>query len=367
MQRTSPLLLLVALGLVGCGNDGAWVQTWWGPLDVGEGESPFPPGGAYQVQGFAHRTSTDPALTGEPARDLVSVVFVGADQEVSCAAYSTYLSEIASLQGYVDDVLALSPSERPPSWVPYVCQEIRGAAREAFGGEGVYRAGHVLIEVTGGQAPSDGVFRAAVRGGDDAAFEGGELLAPGQYVSRLYERSQHGEGILPDAGGGGSAPWQAPDQDIDPADLCGTLLATLVEEAERDRDDYPDRTSMALQAASHRYYHHYKSQETIEIRGSELPLGVSLPEWDTVADQGGTAEVTLFGQISRVPDIFPYQQQLLSTQGAGLGVEACPALSETVGLVWPEVAGLPGAPAGSVTAGDDDDASGDDDDSAAGP
>ena len=146
-------LILCALGS-GCGNNGVWLQTWWGPLDAGEGESPFPPGGAYQVQGFVHRVETDPVITGSAARDLVEVVLVGADQDVSCDAYSRFMLEANELQQYVDEVLSLEPAARPQSWVSYVCQELGGAARDAFGGEGVYRAVHALLDVSNGAAPS---------------------------------------------------------------------------------------------------------------------------------------------------------------------------------------------------------------------
>jgi hypothetical protein len=355
-------LVLCALG-AGCGNDGVWLQTWWGPIDAGDGGSPFPPGGAYQVQGFVHRVSTDPTTTGTAARDLVEVVLVGADQDVSCDAYSRFMLDTSDLQSYVDEVLSLAPADRPPSWVSYVCQELGGAARDAFGGEGVYRATHMLLDVTNDAAPADGVFRAAVPGSGGQFFQGGELLTPGTYVSRIFERAQHGEGILPPSGGSGSAPWQDPAVDIDPADLCGALFIELLSDLEEGREAYPDRASMALQAANHRYYHHYKSQETISIKGTDRPLGVSLPQWQIAAERGADVSVTLFGQVSRVPGIFPYQQVLVSTQGESVALAPCPRLGDVAGMVWPEVPGLPGAPA-LAASGDDDDSAGDDDDSA---
>jgi|GEM_PF-1636372 len=363
MNRTLLLSITVTALLSGCGNGGVPLQTWWGPLDAGEGESPFPPGGAYQVQGFVHSVETDPAISGSAARDFVEVVLVGADQDVSCDAYTRFMLDVSELQTYVDDVLALEPSARPDTWVPYVCQEINGAARDAFGGEGVYRAVHVLLEVTGGAAPNNGVFRAAVPGSNPDTFEGAGLLTAGSYVSRIYERSQHGEGILPDSGTSGTAPWQDPAQDIDPADLCPTLFGALLDDLDRGRTTYPDRASMALQAANHRYYHHYLDQQTIQVKGEDRELGVTLPQWSIAGEQGAEAEVTLFGQVSRVPDIFPYQQVLVSSQATTVRLNACDRLSDVAGLVWPEVAGLPGAPA-RAPQGDDDDSAGDDDDSA---
>jgi len=371
MPRLLTRLSLLAAGalLMGCGNAGVWLQTWWGPLDTGPEQSPFPPGGAYQVQGFVHRVSTDPALTGEAARDLVEVMLVGADQDVSCDAYTRYLLDVAEVQSYLAEVLALSPANRPPDFRSYACQELDGAARDAFGGTGVYRAVHTLLEITGNVGPSDGVFLASPEGGSGADFEGAELLGPGSYVTRIFERSQHGEGILPEQSGG-SATWQVgPERDIDPAEDCVNLLGALVEDWDTDRERYPDRASVALSAATHRYYHHYMTQETIEIKGAERPLGVVLPAWTTAAEQGADVELTLFGQVSRVPPLFPFQQVLVSTQGETVPLTPCPRLSEVAGMVWPELHGLPGGPMGPPpgdddSAGDDDDSVGDDDDSA---
>ena len=367
MTRLLTSLLLLACALPGCTNDGVWLQTWWGPTDSGEGDSPFPPGGSFQVQGFAHRVTT------ASARDLVEVVLVGAEQDVTCDAYRRFLAEVSELQTWVDDVLAHPADERPDAWVPYVCQELRGAASDAFGGGGAYRSIHALAEVTGGSAPSDGVFRGAVPGSEDDEFGGGELLVPGSFVSRSYERSQHGDGILPQNSGGDDAPWRraclSPDAptecDIDPDRDCAGYLSALVEDAQAGRTTYPDRASMVLQAASHRYYHHHKAQDTIQIRGAERPLGLILPGWEQLGTAGGDAEITYFGDVSRAPSIFPYKQVLVSSQGDKVPVEACPDLSETAGMVWPEVSGLPGGPSAGG-AGDDDDSTGDDDDSAGG-
>ena len=365
MLRSSPsLILLVACLLAGCGNDGTWMQTWWGPTDSGEGDSPFPPGGSFQVQGFVHRVQMDAANP----RDLVEVVLVGAEQDVTCDAYRRFLDEVAELQAWVDVLLASSTDEWPTSWVPYVCQELRGAASDAFGGGGAYRAVHVLAEVTGGVGPSDDVFRAAVPGSDEEVFGGGELLVPGSMVSRVYERSQHGDGVLPQNSGGDNAPWRraclsqdgTTECDIDPDRDCAGYLSRLVADWQEERDTYPDRASIALQAATHRYYHHYKAQESIQIRGSDRPLGMLLPGWDQAAEAGANVELTLFAEVSRAPSIFPYRQMLLSSQAETVPLTACTELGSTVGLVWPEVPGLPGAP--GLSAGDDDDSAGDDDD-----
>ena len=358
MNRSVLLLVTLSALTMGCGNDGVPLQTWWGPIDV-EGEaSPFPPGGSYGVQGFAHRVQTTPA-TGN--RDLVEVILVGALQDVSCDAYTRFLYEVREIQTYVDEVRALG-AEQPDSWKDYVCQELDGVARDAFGGDGVYRATHILLDVSNDAAPDDGVFRAAAEGGGGDGFGGGELLTAGSYVSRIYERARHGEGILPDSAGSGSSPWH--ETDLNPATDCESLLTTFIRDAENASVKYPDRASMALQAATNRYYHHYKSQEVISIKGQDRPLGVMIADWANAGVSEANAEVTLFGQVSRVQDIFPYQQVLVSTQAVTVPLAPCGALNEVAGLVWPEVPGLLGTPASVGSSGDDDDSAGDDDDSA---
>lgn len=372
MPRSIPsLLVLAACLLAGCGNDGAWIQTWWGPTDPGTGESPFPPGGTFQVQGFVHRVSTSAEATGTDARDLLEVVLVGAEQDVSCDAYRRYLGDVSATQAWVDDLLSRPEADWPTQWLPYVCQELRGAAAEAFGDGGTYRAVHVLAEVTGGAVPADGVFRAAEPGSDPEAFGGGELLVPGSMVTRVYERSQHGDGILPKNSGGDDAPWRraclstegTTECDIDPDRDCAGYLTQLVDDWRAGRTKYPDRASVALQAASHRYYHHYKDQDVIQIRSQDRPLGMVLPAWDGVGTSDVDVELTIFSQVSRTPSIFPYQQMLISTQAATVPLTECPELGDTAGMVWPEVAGLPGAPQSTGPTGDDDDSMGDDDDS----
>lgn len=320
------LLLLVVSLLVGCpADEGHWIQTWWGPTDPGTGESPFPPGGSSQMLGMVHRfSSTDD-------RDLVEVVLL--DGATSCHDYGHWLASVGAIQQVVDGQL-LDGADRS-AVTSYLCGELSAISGEVFGGEGRYRALHVLAEVTGGAAPSDGVFRAAPPASAADTFVGAEVLVPGTMVARLYERSQHGEGILP----GGSFP--DPSEDIDPRWDCEAAASSLVGEWEEGRATYPDRASIALQSATHRYYHHYMAQETVEVQGQSRPLGLVIPDWETAADEGGEAEVSLFGQVSRAPSSFPYQQLLLSTKAEAIPLEPCPELSEVAGVVWSELGTLP--------------------------
>jgi hypothetical protein len=345
---TGRLLSLVLLSLLlGCGAEGTPMQTWWGPLHVDEGSS-FSSGGRFVVNGFGHRVRTET----QPARDLLSVALVSGEQEVSCSQYASYLQEIAEVQAYIDGVLALPEAERPSvqEWYPYVCQGIDGAAVEAFGGNGSYKSVQLLIDVSGGS--SSGLFRGAAPGDDPPMYAGGELLAPSTFVSRIYERSRHGDAILPEGAGGA---WQR--DDVNPITGCPGVINVLVSEMEEGRETYPDHSSLALQTASHRYYHLYVAEERVPMESGSLELAVIMPEWDVMAASGADLSMTLFGRVARAPEAFPYTDILVSSQGRTVPIEPCAELDETLPMIWPEVDEL--VPAG----GDDDDAA-DDDDSA---
>lgn len=329
-------LLAVPLGLsllAGCQDGGASVWSWWG-LPEGSGSSPFQAGGLFEAQAFAHKVSVD---VGVP-RSFVELALVGTDQPTSCEAYSLWLQRLGDLQGYVDDVLATPSAERPANdeWIGYVCQEIDAAARDSFGGDGRYRAMHLLLEITPGDVPDSGLFRPAAPGAD-GGWGGAELLVSGTHVSRTYERSRHGEDILPSTSSG---TWR--DQDLDPATRCEVILGGLASEWAEGREDYPDRSSVVLQAATQRYYHAHTDQEVLPTaQGEDLDIGVSAPGWSDAGTSAVTFDVTAFGAVSRVPEGFPYDRLLLSTRNHDVSAEPCPSLGRYASMVWPELAGLP--------------------------
>jgi len=344
LNRMSVLAIAMATGLLtGCGSEGTLLQTWWGPLDAEGGGTPFSAGGRFDVYGFGHRVLTETT----PSRDLIGITLVGADQSVSCSAYASYLQVLSDTEDYVQEVLALPRAEQPPQWIQYVCQSIEGAANEAFGGDGSFRAVSALLDVSDG-GPSSGVFRAAPPGAEPAEFAGGELLVPSTYVSRIHERSRHGEGILPL---GGDGIWLT--DDLDPVTGCARALATLIDEFESGRETYPDHEAIAAAASAHRYYHHYTSQQEIELEaGSALQVAWSVPDWDSIASSGASLDLTFFGGVARAHANFPYSQLLISTQGRSVPIEPCADLNASLPMLWPEVEelGFTGA-----APGDDDD------------
>jgi len=360
--------LLVFLGAVvglGCQTEESVLQAWWGPLDQGNGELRFDNGGSFTVSGLVHRVDVlvdedsvgdDDDSAGDDddsaedssggnqslvgvARSYLQVVLVGAEVPVSCSVYADYLQSVKQQQDYIQSVLAASELDRPDSedWRNYVCQSLDGAALHAFRSEGRYRAIHLLLDVTDSTGPTGGLFRPSERVDAVAGTYGGaEALSGGNYVSRFYERDRHGGGILPQ---GGDGPWIA--EDIDPTQSCGAILDALIEEIATERADYPDRSSVALQSANHRYYHLATGEEEVSLEGADvLDLGVTIPDWSVAATDGADVQVTLFGQVSRAPTIFPYSQLLVSSLGQAVPLEPCSELTETLPLVWPEAPGI---------------------------
>jgi hypothetical protein len=336
---------LLCLALAGCPAADGNLQTYWGPDGTAGGQTTLTPGQRLAVTGLVTRLIT----TSEPALDLVEVVLVEAETPATCSMYAAWLDEVAALQGYAAEVLAEPAADRPEAWENYVCQELAGAARDVFGGDGSYRALHALLNATGG-GPEGDLFRPASPGDSDGSFLGGNLVASqrGRYAGRLYERSRHAEGILPSAAPTG---WEA--RAISPLENCGGVISVLVDELEDGRTTYPDRNSLALQAATHRWYHHADARTAVGLdEGGQLPVGIVFPGWQEAATRGGALSATVFQSVARAPEEFPYEYVLLTTKGSQIEVEACTRLNEFTALVWPEVAQLQAAP---ILSGDDDD------------
>jgi len=358
-SSVAALVIVLLLGTVGCGADATVLGTWWWPsLDPADtAQTGLDGGRGFPVQGFAVRQET----TSDPSRNLLGVMLVGSDTAVSCAAYSGYLNSLADTQRWFDIVWPMDDPARPTNAqiLGYVCQEIQSASREAFGGNGAYRALHLLLDISGG-GPASGEFRAATKGAAADELGGAELLSPSTYVARLYERSVHGEGLLPARGEFGNA------GDFDPLASCPAILSSLLD----NNSHLPDPDVPALNAAAHRYYHHYESQDSLPfMRADDSEIEVVNAVWSgeyaQLAEIGGNLSPTAFLEVAGAVDAFPYDKLLLSTQANRIPIEACPSLGDSFGFVWSEVPELGWSTAGDSPGDDDDSSSGDDDDSAA--
>lgn len=300
----------------------------------------FAAGNSFGVRGFVHRQITD-----DPQRDYLHLAFVGSDHEVTCAEYGVFLDRVADAQAWAETLLQDTNNTPPDGWDLALCQQIRGAATEAFGSPGRYRALHALLDVTGG-GPQSGIFRAAPPGIDERPFLGGDLLSAGQYATRLYERYTHGAGLLPARTPTG---WEGGDPD--PIDQCDGFARRLLEERLDGRTTYPDRASLALQAGNHRYYHLHKDQDSVNFgTAGDLEVGFVFPDWAIAATTGASVVPTVWGAVARAPSNFPYEEVLMSSEGRPVEVTPCPSLGDHSSLVWPEVSAF-----GALPMGDDDD------------
>jgi hypothetical protein len=339
------LALLSTCLVVGCTAAEGNLQTYWGPDGSADGRTTLTPGEELVVTGLVTRLIT----TSEPQLDFVEVVLVEAETPVTCSMYGVWMEQVAALQEYAADIYALSEDQRPEDWQSYVCQELAGAARDVFGGDGSYRALHALLNATGG-GPEGDLFRPASPGDTSGLYLGGNLAASqrDRYVGRLYERGKHASGILPSSA---DSSWEG--SDISPIDGCGGVISVLARELDEARTTYPDSNSLALQAATHRWYHHADDRSSVGLdEGGQLAVGITFPNWQEAATTDGVLSATVFQSVARAPDTFPYEYVLLTTKGRQIEVEACTRLNDFAPLVWPEVEQLRAEP---IAAGDDDD------------
>jgi hypothetical protein len=351
------LILSLLLGVVsGCSGSSTVLGTWWWPsLDpdrVGEGE--LDGGRGFEVRGFATRVLTD----AQPARDYLGVMLVSSKTPVSCLSYAAYLDSLAETQRWFDSVTSLevAAAERPSNAqiLGYVCQSISAASREAFGDDGSYRGLHLIMDLSDGGPLESGEFRAAEKGSAADQLGGAELLAPSTYVARLYERSIHGQKILPDLA------LSTNEGDFDPLVACPAIFSNLLDNSA----GLPDPAVPVLNAAAHRYYHDYESQDSLPFNGGGLNVlnAVVARDYGQLSTVGSDVSPTAFLEVAGAVDSFPYEQLLVSTQANPVAVEPCPELADAMPFVWSEVASLgweielpvPGD-------GDDDDSAGDSD------
>ena len=116
-------------------------------------------------------------------------------------------------------------------------------------------------------------------------------------------------------------------------------MAKFIQEETEPFHTYPDTASMALQAATHRYYHQYTSQQTMPLGANRglVSHGLVLPRWQDAATSGEDLGMTLIGRASRGPASMPYERMVLTTQDDSLPALPCEQLSPYLPVVWPEL------------------------------
>lgn len=337
MNLRSLLAVPLCCALWSCDAGVGNLHTYWGPDGTLDGLTALTQGQGLAVRGLVTRT----LLPQDDPLQFLEVVLVEAETPVTCSMYGAWLEEVEGLQAYAVEVFAQPVDDRPEAWESYLCQELAGAALDIFGGDGSYRALHALMNSTG-SGPDGDLFRPASPGGSTSDYLGGNLAASqaGRYVGRLYERGKHANGVLPS-----SADTSFEATDISPLEGCAGVIARLVQDLDEGKTVYPDRNSLALQAATHRWYHHPDERTRVQLNeGGELSVGITFPDWKKAATIGGHASVTVFQSVARAPEDFPFEYVLLTSKGSQIELEACTRLSDFTALVWPEVEQLQAVP-----------------------
>ena len=164
----APLLLLTLL--CGCVSiDAGLVQTWWGELPEEDGGIvELEAGGSFAAGALVQQV--DPLLSG--GRDLLQVIIAGDLLPGTCDRQRELFEEAAA----VEDAVAASKAANvaDADLAGWACQELQGAAGEAFGGDG-WRAVHVLVNL------GDGDLSPAAGG------ELADVLNEGTYVAQMVD------------------------------------------------------------------------------------------------------------------------------------------------------------------------------------
>jgi MYXO-CTERM domain-containing protein len=309
-RRMAPALGLLLLGCSGPVGPVS-VQTWWGGQDSDE-DVFFEAGGAFDAVALSSSFEADGSL-------WVEVALVGA--EVDCVGYGNYRSRAADITVEIAAALA-DPDTRlgaVEDVVGLACQELDGAAREAFGWDGSYRALHLLARGDG-----DGSFLPS-----SAAPVGpvlSELPQDGFFASRYVEWGGLGAGLLP-GGDGSESGYEA---------CVGRLTNVFQAWDAGELGDVPSEAMAAWGLSGRRAEHHDPALEEVSHEeGSSSPVGVFFGGWSGPSSPGATLRVTSFVGLQDVPEGVDFARAALGVE-AGSALESCPDLAGSEVAVWPE-------------------------------
>ena len=308
-RRTHGATLLAGAGLLllpGCADvGGGEMQTWWGSLGGGE----FRAGQGFVAGAVAQ--AVDPAVVN--GRGVVELVVAGDRHPLTCDGLELLDAEVRSIEAGVRDSADGVEATLLAGWA---CQELRGVAREIYGGDS-WHAVHVLLE------PGEG--RALPAGGGDLQT----ALLPGAYIARAVDLDGVG-GLAPEPETGG----------------CEERVAARIAAGAPFDDGF------LLEAALQRVDHLVVPTDTIAVTGGDpLTVGVDFEAGLEGPARESTVEITSFGAV----DHQGFDTLVFSNVGDPIATEPCNLFSMTRDVAWPELAGPDG---------DDDDSAGDDDDSA---
>ena len=293
---------LAAMSLMGCVNvGGGSIQTWWGNMPEGGAAATFEAGGGFVAGAVAQ--AVDPMLVN--GRSVVEVVLGGDRHPLTCDGLALLATEFSSLE------LALLESldgGDPAELAGWACQELRGVAREVFGGD-QWHAVHALLE------PGD----------EERARPASSSLVPGAFIARVVDLSGPGA-LAPEPG----------------SDGCAVRVATRLSEG-------PLEPGFLAESAVSRLAHKSVPAEVLTSLdlGSPVQVGMLFPEGLAGPAQEGAVDLTGFAATDSAG---VFDTVIFSTEGDPVTSEPCAAFSLTRHLAWPDVGVVP--PEGS---GDDDD------------
>ena len=296
-RRSVALLPLAAVLLLsGCVSiDAGVVQTWWGSLPEDGGAVTLEAGGNFAAGALVQ--PVDPTLVG--GRQLLQVILAGDLLPGTCPLQESLFAEAAVVEASAaESVAAGAAAADVAAWA---CQELRGAAREAFGGDG-WRAVHAIVE------PADGVMTPATGAG--ALLD---ALVPGTYVARMVDLDAS-SALAPTPG----------------EDTCATRVEALIGSGVTLAD------GGLLGAALARMDHRAAADDQL-ARADEAPMldvGLTLPAGMEAGSRPDTVRLATFVG----DDAAAFPDAVVATVGEPLPTEPC-ALGPTweVLAIWPEL------------------------------
>ena len=286
MGPLAAAVLVGALALSGCADvGGGSVQTWWGTLPDGGGAATFEAGGGFVAGAISQ--AVNPELVDD--RSVIEVVLAGDRHPLTCRGFELLEAEFQAVEGALTG--ASGDAAELAGWA---CQELRGVAREVFGGDD-WHAIHALVE------PGD----------DPTSRPGAGALIPGVFLARVVDLSGP-MALAPEAG----------------VDGCATRVAARMA-------DGPQETGWLAEAAVSRMEH--KSVPTEQLSsvdlGAAVQVGLTFPPGLGGTATDGTVDVTSF--VEAVDGA--YDTVAFSTEGEAVPSEPCASFSLSRHLAWPDL------------------------------
>ncbi len=279
-----------ALAMTGCVDvGGGTVQTWWGTLPEDGGAATFEAGGGFVAGAVAQAVDTQ--LVG--GRSVVELVIGGDRHPLTCDGLQMLESEFASVEAAVRQSSGAGASSS--DLAGWACQELRGVAREVFGGDD-WHAIHALVE-----PDEDGRSRPA-----------SEALLPGVFIGKVVDLS------------GPAALSPTPGEDG-----CAARVQSRIDNALME-------SGFLAQSAVSRLNHKHVLAETLSSvdLGAGIDVGLDFQVGLAGPAQEGEVDITSFVSAA---DGMDWDTVVFSTEGDAIATEPCASFGLTRSLAWPEL------------------------------